>query len=391
MANLFFGLAFGGVALCAIAVAQSPQAAPAKPTEHLIGTVVSANPGAHTITVKDDKSGAETVILLAETKTLLKVPPGAKDLKSAMRITSDQLATGDRVDIRGFKATDDPNKVAARSVVLMSARELQVAHEAQAAEWQHATSGVVTEIDSASGKITIRERTPQGPAQAILQISPQTEFSRYSPEAPGKTSSSNLSQIEPGDQVQVIGDKSQDGTAISARKIYSAAFRTVNGTVISIGSDGKQLTLKDLATKKPMEIELADDTKIHRLPPELAMRLARRLNPSARQEVPPAGSAGQRAPAPNGTGAPAGEGMRGPRNGDISQMIERLPKINLADLKPGDAVVVSGIATGGNHGQLDATNIIAGVEPILQSAPARRGGEALGGDWGLSEMEAPQQ
>ncbi len=391
MAKLFFPQVFAVLALCTVAVAQSSQAPSVKPTEHLIGTVTATDPSAHTITVKADKSGTEQVVLLADTKTLLKVPPGAKDLKSATRITSDQLATGDRVDIRGFKATDDASKIAARSVVLMSARDLQVAHEAQAAEWQHATTGVVTDIDSASGKITIRERTPQGPAQAILQTSPQTEFTRYSPETPGKASSSELSQIRPGDQVQALGDKNADGTVLTVRKVYSATFRTLNGTVISIAPDGKQLTLKDLATKKPVEILLGDNTNIRKLPPELAMRLARRLSPSARQGGPPSGGAGQPAPAPNGAGTPGEGGMRTSHNGDISQMIERLPKINLADLKPGDAVVVSGVANTGNNGQLDATNIIAGVEPILQSAPARQGGEALGGDWGLSEIEAPQQ
>ncbi len=391
MAKLSFGLAFGALGFCAISVAQSPQAPPAKPTEHVIGTVTGADASAHTITVKEDKSSTQTVVLLADTKTLLKVPPGAKDLKSATRITSDQLAVGDRVDVRGFKAPDDPSKIAARSVVLMSARDLQIAHEAQAAEWQHATTGVVMDIDPASRKITIRERTPQGPTQAILQTSPQTEFTRYSPETASKTSLSDLSQIHSGDQVQVIGDKNADGTTIEARKVYSAAFRTLNGTVVSIAGDGKELTLKDLNTKKPVEIVLGDSTNVRKLPPEVAMRLARRLNPSARQGGPAAGTAGQHEPPPNGTGGSAEEGTRGPRNGDISQIIERLPKINAADLKPGDAVVITGIATSGNNGQLQATNIIAGVEPILQSAPARQGGEALGGDWGLSEIEAPQQ
>jgi hypothetical protein len=391
MAKLSFGLAFAGAILCALALAQSSQTPPAKPSEHLIGTITTSDPTAHTITVKEDKSGTQTVIRLADTKTLLKVPPGAKDLKSATRITSDQLATGDRVDVRGFKASDDPSKIAARSVVLMSARDLQVAHEAQAAEWQHATTGLVTGVNAASGEITIRERTPQGPTPAILHTSPQTEFMRYSPEAPGRASSSELSQIRPGDQVQAIGDKSTNGTTITARKIYSAAFRTLNGTVISIGADGKQLTLKDLATKKPVKLVLSENTNVHKLPPELAMRLARRLNPSTRQAGPPSENGGQHEAAPNRADAPSRGGMQGPRNGDISQLIERLPKINVADLKPGDAVVVSGIATNDNNGQLDATNIIAGVEPILQSTPAGRGGEALGGDWGLSQIEVPQQ
>jgi hypothetical protein len=391
MAKFSLGLAFAELFVCALVVAQTPQTPPAKPTEHLIGTVTATDPTAHTITVKEDKSGTQTVILLADTKTLLKVPPGAKDLKTATRITSDQLATGDRVDVRGFKASDDSTKVAARSVVLMSARDLQVAHEAEAAEWQHATTGIVTAIDSTSGKISIRERTSHGPAPAILQSSPQTEFTRYSPGTPGGTSSSQLSQIQPGDQVQALGDKSADGTTVAARKIYSAAFRTLNGTVVSIGADGKQITLKDLATKKPVEILLGDNTNIRKLPPELAMRLARRLNPSGHPAGTPAPAAGQHQAPPNGQGAPSEGGMSGPRNGDISQIIERLPKIQVADLKPGEAVVVSGIANSQTDGQLDATNIIAGVEPILQSAPAGRGGEALGGDWGLSEMEAPQQ
>lgn len=73
-------------------------------------------------------------------------------------------------------------------------------------------------------------------------------------------------------------------------------------------------------------------------------------------------------------------------------MIERTPKIALTDLKAGDALVISGVATGAaGTSFLLANTIIAGVEPILQSAPAQRGGgRSLGGDWGLGEMSAPQ-
>lgn len=71
-------------------------------------------------------------------------------------------------------------------------------------------------------------------------------------------------------------------------------------------------------------------------------------------------------------------------------MIDQLPKISLSDLKPGDALVISGVVTDAASGQLLANNIIAGVEPILQSAPAGQRGAATGGDWGLGEMTAPQ-
>ncbi len=77
-------------------------------------------------------------------------------------------------------------------------------------------------------------------------------------------------------------------------------------------------------------------------------------------------------------------------------MIDRLPKIGLSDLKPGDALVISGVAVGTDNSHLVANAMIAGVEPVLQAAPQRgvagRGGSssAIGGDWGLGEMSAPQ-
>lgn len=362
------------VAALAASSLQATQETPTpgtKPTEHVIGTISAIDTAARTITVKDDKSGTETVILVANMKTLLKVAPGAKDLKSATRITSDELATGDRVDVRGSKPADDPGKIAARSVVLMSARELQVAHQAQAAEWQTATAGVVSAVDAAAQKITITQRTPAGPKPVVLDVSPQTEFTRYSPDSPATPATSSLSQIEPGDQVRVIGDKNADGTTLTAKRIYSGAFRTLSGTIVSIGPEGTQLAIKDLASKKQVNVVLNATSSIQKIPPEFAAGLARRT------------SGGAAAGPPDGS-------MHGPRSGDMSQMIERLPKITVADLKPGDAVVVSGVATGPDDSQLVATHVIAGVEPILQSAPARQRGQALGGDWGLGEMTAPQ-
>ncbi len=370
-----------------LASAQEAASTPQKPTEHLLGTIIVMDTAARTVTVKDDKSGSEQVIELAGTKTLLKVTPGAKDLTSASRITAAELAVGDRVDVRGFKAPDDPAKIAARSVVLMSARDLQVAHRAQAQEWQNSKTGSVSAID-ATGKITIRERTPEGPQSVILQTSPQTEFSRYSVDKPDSPQSSTLGQVQVGDQLRVLGDAGPDGT-ITARKIYSAPFRTVNGTVVSIAADSKQFTIKDLASKRPLQVNLNESSTVRRIPPEMAAGLARRMGGGARAAGP-----GATPPGTNASASPASSGgmpgAHGPRGGDISQMLDRLPAITLADLKPGDAVVVSGVSTGGD--QLIATHVVAGVEPILQAAPAsRRGGDAMGGDWGLGEIAPPQQ
>jgi uncharacterized protein DUF5666 len=382
-----------------VCVQAQDAAAPKQSLDHVLGTITALSAADHTATVKEDKTGTEFSIQLATTKTLIKVDPGAKDLKGATRITADNLQVGDRVEARGTKPADNPNVLVARSVVLMSARDLAQTHQAQAEEWQHATSGVVASIDAASGKITITSKTPEGPKPVVLNTAKNTEFTRYTPDNPQTPAPSQLAQLLVGDQVRVVGDKGPDGSSVDARKVYSGAFRTISATVVSIAADGKSATVKDLTSKKPVEIALTSDVSLHKLPPMMAAMLARRFNPDAKA----AGGEGAAAGGPRNAsagGAPpdgaaggdgAGHGGMRRGNGDMSQMLERAPKITVADLKAGDALVISGVATGTDNSHLLASTIIAGVEPILQAAPTRQGRQDLGGDWGLGEMAAPQQ
>jgi hypothetical protein len=375
----------------------APAGAPPKqPLDHILGTVTAVDASAHSIIVKEDKVGVDHTILLVDTKTLLKVEPTAKDLKSATRITSSDLEVGDRVDIRGTKSENPPGSLAARSVVLMSARDLQQAHQNQAAAWQHSTAGVVSSVDPASGKLTVLTRTPSGSQPLAVETSRNTEFTRYSLDNPKMPAHSELAQIQAGDQVRVIGDKSADGATIAAQRVYSGAFRTLSATITTLAPDGKSITVKDLATKKPVELSLNEESAVRKLPPMMAMMLARRFNPNFK----PAGGG------PNGAAPNTGPSPQSPRpepaaqpgpgerpeghGGDVSQMLERVPKISVSDLKPGDAIVISGIALAPENTRLLATSIIAGVEPILQSAPSRQSTQNLGGDWGLGDIAVPQ-
>jgi hypothetical protein len=66
---------------------------------------------------------------------------------------------------------------------------------------------------------------------------------------------------------------------------------------------------------------------------------------------------------------------------DFQQMIERMPAMGLADLKPGDALIVS--ATKGlDVAQMTAITLLAGVEPILSATPASARPMMLG-NWSL--------
>lgn len=385
--------------------AQEP-VAPAKPTEHVLGTLTGVDKNLHTVTVKEDANGTVHTVQVGETKTLLKVAPGAKDVKGAARITADDLAVGDRVDVRGFKVEADPNAIAARSVILMSARDVQQAHQMESAAWQHAAVGVVTASDATSQKLTVTARSAEGPKTINVDAS-HAQFTRFSPETPQTPNASQFADIQSGDQVRIIGDLGVDASSITAQKIYSGSFKNTAGTIVSLAADGKSMVVKDLASKQPVNVSLTDNAAIHKLPPMMAYGLARRFNPdfkggpaaggaggpgtgpeggapSARPgSMPPEGAGARPSPEATGMGAPGGNMAGGPggrmRSGDLSQMLEHLPKISISELKPGDAVVVSGSPSAANKLILLATTVVAGVEPIFQSASPRQA-QSLG-DW----------
>ena len=212
----------------------------------------------------------------------MRVEPSAKDLKGAVRISPEDLETGDRVDVRGTKQEDIPANLSAKSVILMSGRDLAVTHQQQTAAWSKAISGRVTSVDAAAGKMMAEVRAAGATQSTTVQTGSSTEFSRYSADS-GKAIPSALVQIQPGDQIKVVGIKNDDGSVITAERVYSGAFRTISVTVSSISADGKSIIAKDLATKKDVNIALAADASLHKLPPMMAMMMARRLNPSAAQ------------------------------------------------------------------------------------------------------------
>jgi len=89
----------------------------------------------------------------------------------------------------------------------------------------------------------------------------------------------------------------------------------------------------------------------------MARMLARRYAPGGGQSqaAPPA--------------APAGAGAGRGGNGDVGQMLDRLPALTIAELKPGDALMVS-TTQGSDPGRVSAIMLLAGVEPLLTASPS---------------------
>jgi hypothetical protein len=387
------------------------QQAQSRTSDRVVGAITAVDPSQGNITVKEDQTNAEYTVSIAGTKTILKVGPDL-NLKSATRLTPEQLAVGDRVSIRGRKPEGSTGKIDAASVLVMTANAVAQVRQKELEDWKtRGVSGVVASVDPSGQHLIITVRSPEGAKPVTVDLAKATQYTRYSPENPKAPVDSKLADIQPGDQARVLGTKSEDGATITAEKVYSGSFRTIVATVASVAPDGKTIVVNDLQTKRPVTVELTDDSAVRQMPPPMAMMLARRLNPSFK----PAGGEGGAGEGAQGggrrnggsgtAGAPARDGQPreaggarpegtagGPRgagmaHGDLTQMIDRLPKIPVTDLKPGQAVVVSGGAANASS-QLVATNIISGVEPIFQSAP-QRGNSALNSMWSLGDLSVP--
>ncbi len=77
--------------------------------------------------------------------------------------------------------------------------------------------------------------------------------------------------------------------------------------------------------------------------------------------------------------SPAGASGR-PR--DLESLLEKMPVIKLADLKPGSAIAIAS-TRGTDPSQVTAITILSGIEPLLTPSP-QGGRQMLSGSWNLN-------
>jgi co-chaperonin GroES (HSP10) len=340
------------------AAAQAPAAAGPK-----IGTVTAISGSTINLTTDAKQQIAVTV---ADGARVLQLAPGSKDLKSAQTIALTDIATGDRILVSGKAGSDEASFTATR-VILMKAQDIAQEHEKEQADWQtRGTGGLVSAVDEPSGAITVSI----GAKKVAIHTSSTTKFRRYAGASVKfeDAQPSTLAQIRPGDQLRVLGTKSEDGMSIQAETIVSGSFLHLAGTIATIDAANGAFTLKDLATKKTMTVKVTPDSDVRKLPPEAAARFAARAKGGA--------AAGHAAP---GSARPAAQaGASGPQNGeqrraagmDLSQMLGRLPTQTLSDLKVGDAVMVVASQPEPGDSHVSAVTLLSGVEPILSASPS---------------------
>jgi hypothetical protein len=363
-----------------------------------IGAIKAIN--GTTITLTPD-SGPDIAVTVQPNARILKIAPGAKDLKDAATVQLTDLRVGDRVRVRG-QASADGTSIAALEVIVIPRSDLEAKHEQERQDWQkRGLGGLVSAVNPAASTVTISVTGVGGKKDITVHTSPTTLIRRYSPDSVkfDDAKPSTLQEVHPGDQLRARGDRSSDGSEVTAEEIVTGSFRNVAGLVTIVDASAGALTVQDLLSKKPVQLKITADSQIHKLPPEMAQRIAMRLKGGAAAGTPGAAGAsaggtsngaGNGAPGGGmrtGTGGAAGAGATGAgatggglaggmgggtRSGgtpDFQQILSRTPALTLADLHKGDAVLV--VATEGSASSAPtAITLVSGVEPILQAAPS---------------------
>jgi hypothetical protein len=388
--------------LASAARAQQPTATPAPAAQtgagisanRVAGEVTALDTAARTITVKPDGTNTTVAVVVNDATKYYRAKPEAlahaDKLTPAdlLTIAATDIAVGDRLVALG-KVADDQKSVPARVVIMMTKADHAAKQEHDREEWRRrGLLGVVSALNTATKEITINVRGPQGTTPVVVAATDATQFRRYAPDSVkfSDAKPGTFADLKVGDQLRALGERSADGARFTPEEVVSGSFRTLLGTVTAVDAAHNQLTIKNEQTKQPLVVLISQDSTLRRMPEMMAQMMAQRgqgggpgmSGGGGRPEgqgrpegAPPAGNAQQ-----GGEGRPQREGGAGGPGGmrrggfDVQAMLERLPQTTLAELKPGDVIIVSS-TTGADPTRVTAINVIAGADALLAMMQTR--------------------
>jgi hypothetical protein len=237
-------------------------------------------------------------------------------------------------------AAGDRASLDARQIVVMSRGDIAQKQEAERAEWRRrGILGVVSAVDPVKGEITLHARRLGGATPTVIVAAGESvRFRRYAPDSLKFSDArpSRLAEVQVGDQLRALGERGGDAGRFVPEQVVFGTFRTVSGTVSQVDPAHGELTVKDEESGKPVRVGIGAAARLRRIPAEIGGRLARWR-----------------------------EGGAGPED-----LLERLPTMTLAEVKPGDRILVSS-TRGSDPARLNAIALVAGLEAL---APPRMGG-----------------
>lgn len=367
------------LALAAVAGVLAPALIAQTQAPRFLGTITAIS--GDMLTVKTD-AGDLRQVQVPPAAQLKRIEPGQTDLSKAETMDFGGLAEGDRVLVTLDPSSTGGTPQAARVIAIKQA-DVARKQQAESEAWNQGVHGLVTNVDPAAGVIGLNTRSGSVTKPITVKITQATVLKRYAPGSirfdqaqPGP-----VDAIRPGDQLWARGTKSADGGTIAADAVVSGSFRSIAGTVVSTDPSASTVTVKDLATKKPVSVRITADAQVRRLDDAMAARIAARLKGTQ------AGSTSHAAPSGAGNGSGGMQrpfrqnGAGGAGNGDLESILEHAPAIQPGSLQKGEAVMI--VATEDASG-VNAIKLLAGVEPLLEAPEA----QDLLSSWSLNQGES---
>lgn len=359
--------------------------------QHLIGEVMAVDAATHQLTVRTD-AGANVTVTVDERTVYRRVPPGQTNLENAERITSADVHVGDRVLVPNGAAGA---QAAARQVIVMAREAVASKRQQEREDWRaRGVNGRVVAIDAAKKEITVEARSRDGAEPVTVVASAgNVRFRRYAPGSlrPADAVAGSFADIHVGDQLRALGNR--DGARFTAEEIISGSVARVSGVVESVDAAHGEVVIKDSQTGRAIPVALTANSTLRRIPAEFAEQMRQREQQRAQRRE--GGSGG--APSTDGQAGGNGRGRRGERGAQDGQngqggegrrpggggrggqgMFDNFPTITIADLKKGDAVMVTG-TTGADASRVTAATLITGDAEIIQRF-GRGGGRGRAGN-----------
>jgi len=346
--------------------------------QHLIGEVTATDQTTGKLTVKTD-AGSSVVVLVDERTVYRRLPPGQTSIEKAEGITRADVRVGDRVLV---PASAGGLQTAARQIIVM-AREAIAARRAEEREdWRaRGANGRVVSIDAAQKRLTVEVRSREGAETLNVLIPDSVRFRRYAPGSlrPADAVQSSFADIRVGDQVRILGNR--DGSQVTAEEIISGRIARLSGVVEALDAARLEVTVKDNRTGRTVTVALGANATLRRIPAEFAERLRQRGEGRRAGGAQSDAQAGERRRQRRDRATQDGQSGERQRTGGRGQqaMLENLPPITIAELKKGDAVIITGTSET-DDAHVTAATLITGDAEVIQRMQRFQRGEGRRGN-----------
>jgi hypothetical protein len=256
----------------------------------------------------------------------------------------------------------------------MAREAIAARREQEREDWRaRGANGRVVTIDTVQRQLTIEARSREGAETLSVLIPEKVRFRRYAPGSlrPADAVQSSFAEIRVGDQVRILGNR--DGSRLTAEEIISGRIARLSGVVEAVDAARRQVTVKDNRTGQTVSVALGANTTLRRIPAELAEGLRQRGEGRRAAGDRPRGQRRDRTAGDGQSGERQRTGGRGQQG-----MLENLPPITIAELKKGDAVIITGTAEADDTHVAAATLITGDAELIQLLQRFQRGGGRSG-------------